>query len=195
MQPHEQEIIRIIKTLLEASVDESVFEALHIADEYHPWEYWYEYRKPDIVAHAVIETLTKNRNVVLSGSTYQNIAALALTNLCQEAWSTIIQALYDKNRHARYVLGVFGRDVPSDYATVETLIETLDDVEAEAIDRKISAIVLKRIHGNYSRQIEVIRRNSDRISSTLSELAADMDVGDIRQLDKLFQECHKSKEQ
>ena len=76
MQPHEQEIIRIIKTLLGASVDESVFEALHIADEYHPWEYWYEYRKPDIVAHAVIETLTKNRNVVLSGGVEHNYTGI-----------------------------------------------------------------------------------------------------------------------
>ncbi|MEA3325003.1 MAG: hypothetical protein U9Q37_07690 [Euryarchaeota archaeon] len=195
MQPHDQEIIRVIKTLLEASEDESVFEALHMADEYHPWEYWYEYRKPEIVTHAVTETLIKNRNVVLLGLVHQNIAALALTKLCQEAWGTIIQALYDKDRHARYVLGEFGSDVPPDYATVETLIETLDDAEAEAIDRKISAIVLNRIHGIYSRQIVEIRRNSDRISSALSELAADGNVGDIGQLDELFREYHESKEE
>ncbi len=194
MQPHDQEIICIIKTLLEASEDESVSEALHTADEYRPWEYWYEYRKPKIVTHAVIETLIKNRNVALLRSEYQNIAALALTNLCQEAWGTIMQAVYDKNRRARHVLEVFGRDIPPDYATIETLIETLNSAEAESIDRKISAIVLGWISGNYSWKIDAIRRNSDLISSALSELATDVDVGDIGQLDELFWEYHKSKE-
>lgn len=194
MQPHDQEITHIIKTLLEASEDESVFEALHTADDARPWDYWYEYRKPEIVTHAVIETLIKNRNVALLGSMSQNIATLALTKLCQGAWGTIVQALYDKDRRAIFVFDDFSRDIPPDYATIETLIETLNNDGAEEIDRKISAIVLGRIPRSYSWKIDEIRRNSEWISSALSELAADVDVGDIRQLDKLFWEYHKSKE-
>lgn len=201
-----QELERIIKTLLDMSEDENVRDVLRNVQEDHSWDEWHEY-SPDVISPIVIEMLMKNRNLALLGGGFfsDNIVLYALNELFHEVWDIIMQALYDKNRHAIDAFDDFSRSALPDSTAIDALIEKLNDDEAEMIDRKISAVVLGMLHNRCFWRIDDIRRDSDRISSALSALAIDVDAdkevrdtvlsmvkvtdvnrGDTKLLDELF---------
>ncbi|NIA10870.1 MAG: hypothetical protein GWP10_14375 [Nitrospiraceae bacterium] len=208
----DQELERIIKTLLGMSEDENVRDVLRNVQEDHSWDEWHEY-SPDVISPIVIEMLMKNRNLALLGGGLfsDNIVIYTLNELFHEVWDIIIQVLYDKNRHAIDAFDDFSRSALPDSTAIDALIETLNDNEAKAIDRKISAVVLGMLRNRCFWRIDDIRRDSDRISSALSVLATDVDVDkevrdtvlsmvkvtdvnrdDTKLLDELFHEYHKS---
>jgi hypothetical protein len=202
----DQELERIIKTLLDMSEDENVRDVLRNVQEDHSWDEWHEY-SPDVISPIVIEMLMKNRNLALLGGGFfsDNIVLYALNELFHEVWDIIMQALYDKNRHAIDAFDDFSRSALPDSTAIDALIEKLNDDETEMIDRKISAVVLGMLHNRCFWRIDDIRRDSDRISSALSALAIDVDAdkevrdtvlsmvkvtdvnrGDTKLLDELF---------
>jgi len=211
----DQELERIIKTLLDMSEDENVRDVLRKVQEDHSWDEWHEY-SPDVISPIVIEMLMKNRNLALVGGGLfsDNIVIYALNELSHEVWDIIMQALYDKNRHAIDAFDDFSRSALLDSTAIDALIETLNNDETEEIDRKTSVIALGKIHNKYSQRIDEIMRDSQRIMSALSVLARapDVDNGvrdivlsmvevtgvgrvDTKQLSTMFYEYHKSNEE
>lgn len=206
---------RIIKALLETSDDEVIFTALvdEIREYSAPWHDGYYYYDSGVVNPIIMEALLKSKHIALLANGYESIITDPVKELHHEIWNTVIRTLYNKNRYAIDALDVFSKDIPPDSTTIDTLIETLNDGEAETVDRKTSAIALGKIHNGYSRRIDEIMRDSQRIMSALSVLArtpdADDEVHDIvlsivevtgvdrvdtRQLSTIFYEYHKYKE-
>ena len=207
---------RIIKALLETSDDEVIFTALvdEIREYSAPWHDGYYYYDSEVVNPIIMETLLKSKHIALLANEYESIITDPVTELHHEIWNTVIRTLYNKNRYAIDALDVFSKDIPPDSTTIDTLIETLNDGEAETVDRKTSAIALGNIHNGYSRRIDEIMQDTQRIMSALSVLArapdADNEVRDIvlsmvevtgvdrvdtRQLSTIFYEYHQSKKE